>query len=219
MIIIFKIINFISNFLWAESSAIRCYSDVGIAKVVCREELKIVNRSVHHSCLKIVCWIEIKSFFKNVLIRRSPEIESSFIIFCHNPSPNSKVQVSSPKSKVKVKKSKVKQFIVHHSNSSSSADLLCAVLTSWFPAPAAGLDGLICWNMSLVGITLELLHTPALLLGNLLTVELVSEGTLLLRYFHTLLHISTMLHRVLSTLWLGCSITWCSICRLKIKYG
>jgi len=68
--------------------------------------------------------------------------------------------------------------------------------------------------MSLVGITLELLHTPALLLGNLLTVELVSEGTLLLRYFHTLLHISTMFHRVLSTLRLGCSITWCSICRL-----
>ena len=108
---------------------------------------------------------------------------------------------------------------IHLANSSSSADLLCAVLTSWFPAPAAGLDGLVCWNMSLVGITLELLHTPALLLGNLLTVEFVSEGTLLLRYFHTLLHISTMFHRVLSTLRLGCSITWCSICRLKIKLG
>ena len=80
--------------------------------------------------------------------------------------------------------------------------------------PATCLDGLVLRNIDLVGLTLQLLDGPAVLLGHLLAVELVGQGALLLGDLHTLLDILAMLDWDLSALRLGGSIARGSVRRL-----
>ena len=81
-------------------------------------------------------------------------------------------------------------------------------------SPAACLDCLVLRNIDLVGLTLQLLDGPAVLLGHLLAVELVGQATLLLGDLLALLHILAMLDRDLSALRLGGTIAGGSIHRL-----